>query len=99
MAGKQAKLPGFTEIEDDEVEAAAEKYSDLTAEWLEKQKPALNAEKKMRELIKKNPKILEAARQHPKGKVKVGNVVLTIPKMEDDMPKVKVKVLSGDKDD
>jgi len=96
VAGKQSKLPRFTEIEDDEVEEAAEDYKEKTMEWLEKQKPALAAETKMRKLIAKNPKIIEASRKHPKGKVKVGRVVLTIPHQEDDLPKVRVQLLNGD---
>ena len=89
---KQAKLPGFTEIEDDKVEELAEEYRDLTDKWLASQKPALEKEKQLQLALKKNPAILKAAREHPKGKVKVGNVLLTFPPV-DEAPKVRVKIL------
>lgn len=89
---KQSKLPGFTEIEDDAVEEAAEEYRDLTDKWLEKQKPALEAEKELQRLVAKNPAILEAARKHPKGKVRVGKCLLTFPQASD-TPKIRVKLL------
>lgn len=92
--GKQSKLPGFTEVEDDKVEDLAEKYRDKTDEWLAAQKPALQLEKRLQEAVAANPAILEAARAHPKGKVKVGNVLPTIPP-PDKSPKIRVKILTG----
>jgi hypothetical protein len=93
IVAKQTKLPGFTEIEDDKVEDLAEKYREKTDEWLAAQKPALELEKKLKAAVKANPEILKAARSHPKGKVKVGRVLLTLPPPDDD-PKIRVKILS-----
>ncbi len=95
---KQAKLPGFTEIEDDKVEELAEEYRDLTDKWLASQKPALEKEKQLQAALKKNPAILKAAREHPKGKVKVGHVLLTFPPA-DEQPKVRVKILNPESDE
>lgn len=89
---KQKKIPGFTEIEDDEVEEAAVAYREATDAWLAAQKPALELEKKLGTLVAKNKAILKACREHPKGKVRVGGVVLTIPPPTE-MPKIKVKII------
>jgi hypothetical protein len=94
----QKKLPGFTEIEDDVVEDLAKDYRDMTDKWLAAQKPALEKEKELQAAIAKNKKILEAARKHPKGKVKVGGVLLTIAPPTD-TPKVRVKILSEEEEE
>lgn len=87
---KQQKLKGFTEIEDDEVENLAERYRDERDAWLSQQKVALETEGQLLKAVEKNKKILAAAKAHPKGKVKVGDVLLTI-RAKDPTLKIKVK--------
>ena len=89
---KQEKIPGFTEIEDDEVEALAEQYKAETDEWLAKQKIALETEGKLLAAAKKNKALIAAAKAHKKGYVKVGDVRLQI-RAKDPSLKIKVKIL------
>lgn len=95
---KQKKIPGFTEIEDDEVEALAEQYSAETKTWLEAQKIALATEDKLNTAAKKNKALMAAAKAHKKGYVKVGDVRLQI-RAKDPTLKIKVKIMGEVEDE
>lgn len=95
MAGKQAKIPGFTEIDDDEVETLAESYAKARDAWQAAGKTMLEAKKELLDEAKKNKKILEAAKEHPKGKVKVGDALLTIRSKNPTLD-IKVKMYGED---
>lgn len=75
---KQAKLANFTEIEDDDVEGLAEAYVEARDAWQDAGKEMGTRKKALLEGAKKNKKILDAAKAHPKGKVKVGDALLTV---------------------
>lgn len=91
MAGKQNKIPGFTELEDDEVEGLAEAYNTVRTEWQDKGTEMGKAKKALLDAAKKNKKIIEAAKAHPRGKVKVGDALLTI-KSKNPTLDIKVKM-------
>lgn len=92
---RQGKLAGFTEVDDDKVEALAEKYREQTDSWLEAQKTALETEKDLFKAFSANKALMKAAKAHPKGKVKCGDFVLTLT-VKDPSEKIKVKSLSKD---
>lgn len=92
---KQKKIPGFTELEDDKVEALAEEFAKARDYWQERGDEMNAAAKKLKEACEANAKIMKAAKAHPKGKVKVGDALLTItPK--DPTTKIKVKLYGDD---
>jgi len=94
---RQSKLPNFVDIEDDAVEALAEKYRDQTDKWLEAQKVALETEKELTDAFNANKKLVAAAKAHPKKKVKVGDFILTLT-VKDPTQKIKVKHLDAESD-
>lgn len=92
---KQAKIPGFTELEDDEVEGLAEQFATARDDWQAKGTEMNDAAKKLKEACEANAKIMKAAKANPKGKVKVGDALLTItPK--DPTTKIRVKLFGED---
>jgi hypothetical protein len=92
---KQSKLPGFTELEDDEVEAAAEAFATVRDEWQAKGIEMRTKKEELRKLIDKNKKIVTAAKENPKGRVKVGDCLLTI-RAKNPTTDVKVKLFGDD---
>jgi len=94
---KQKKIPGFTELEDDTVEGLAEQFAEARDEWQAKGTAMNDAAKALKQACEANPKIMKAAKAHPKGKVKVGDALLTItPK--DPTTKIKVKLFGEDQE-
>lgn len=92
MATQQKKLVGFTEIEDDEIEELGENYVRERDSRMGQTKLEVEAKGKLLAAIKKNEKIVKAAKANPKGKVKVGDLVITFRSVTSE--EVKVKKLS-----
>lgn len=96
-APKQQKLPGFTEIEDEEIEGLAEAFAKVRDEWLARGVQMVEAKNDLLTAIAKNKRVAEAAKKHPKGKVKVGDALLTIH-AKDPTTDVKVKLYGSEGD-
>lgn len=80
MAGAKAqnKLPGMTQIDDDEIEGLAEKFVELRDDWQAKGKEMMAAKAALLDAASQSKDVMSAAKEHPKGKVKVGDALLTI---------------------
>lgn len=95
MANKQSKLPGFTSIDDDKVEEAAEEFVKARDAWQEAGVEMGKAKAVLLKAVESNKKIVSAAKAHPKGKVKVGDALITYS-ARDPRTNVKVKLYADD---
>ncbi len=74
---RQAKLPGFTTLEDDRIERAADDFVDARNKRMKFGEKEATKKGKLVTAILKNPKVLDVIKKNPKKKVRIGDHVLT----------------------
>lgn len=84
---KQQKLPGFTEIKDDRIEEAADAYVEARDKRMELTKDEVTTQDALIAAVQKNSKVMGLIAKNPKGKIRVGDHILTLK----DITKIGVK--------